>query len=192
MSDRPLRIMVVEDNWILAQELALEIRRLGHEVIGPFPDVDQAIPHVDSAAAAILDIRLGDLTSFAIADRLRFRGAPFAFVTGYDRTVLPPRFRDARLWSKPCNIESLLLEIGAPARPARIEDDGGFDELLPVLRGRARELMPDVGSADRLIEATLEDAVARFDEKDPDVGLRDWLLRRLEREHARHRGRHLH
>ncbi|WP_297514565.1 response regulator [uncultured Caulobacter sp.] len=95
-------ILVVEDCFLQANTLkvALEdagyaVRCRGHE--------DQALSELDRArpTLALIDINLGDGPSYAVAATLERLGVPFVFVTGYDRRVLPPRWRGAQYLSKP-------------------------------------------------------------------------------------------
>lgn len=108
------RILVVEDAWAVGLQLKTILEALGHEVVGPAtgPDEALALAEADGLEAAVLDIRLEDRDSFPVADRLRDRGIPFGFASGYsDARMIPPRFRDIPRISKPYSegaIEELL------------------------------------------------------------------------------------
>ncbi|WP_442981310.1 hypothetical protein [Rhizobium sp. S152] len=52
--------------------------------------------------APMLDVNLGDETSFAFADRLAMAGIPFKFATGYGAEVLPQKFAGTPIVAKPC------------------------------------------------------------------------------------------
>lgn len=72
----PLRILGVEDDYLQADRLSSEIRQSGNELVGPFRNIHDAMPHVDSAQAAILDVWIRKETSFAIADILTHKAVP--------------------------------------------------------------------------------------------------------------------
>jgi light-regulated signal transduction histidine kinase (bacteriophytochrome) len=100
----PLTVLVVEDSMITAMDLDRLLKRLGHEVCGPTGRVDQAMALIQerSIDVAILDINLGNVDSFGIADRLTESGIPFFFLSGYDpKSVLPLRFAEIPCLGKP-------------------------------------------------------------------------------------------
>jgi CheY-like chemotaxis protein len=79
-------ILIVEDDPLVAMDLAMQVEDLGYVVIGPFHDVGSALEHLDLALpdAAILDYNLGaDTTSRAIAERLIEASVPVTFLSGY-------------------------------------------------------------------------------------------------------------
>ena len=86
MPDRELagrRVLVVEDDYFLASDLAGVLNRAGVDVVGPVGTVRDAFGALDLLPdAATLDVQLGDETSFPIADELARRGVPFVFATG--------------------------------------------------------------------------------------------------------------
>jgi DNA-binding NarL/FixJ family response regulator len=98
-----MKVLVVEDDALVALDLADVIRALGHEVVGPFPSAETAMSasRSDRVDYGLLDFNLGATTSAAVADTLLDRGTPFAFVTGYRPDVLPERFRRVTVLAKP-------------------------------------------------------------------------------------------
>lgn len=111
-------ILVVEDEYFMAKETAEAVRRAGGIVLGPVPDVTGARAilaetHVD---AAILDIRLGEETSFPIATALRGKGVRIAFVTGYDDWYLPNDLDDVPVYRKPADPDNVVRILFEPKR----------------------------------------------------------------------------
>ena len=105
-----LRVLVVEDDALVAQSLELMLGRLGCHVIGPVSTSEEACKRVreDLPDAAILDVNLSPGTSAPIARSLRMRGLPFAFVTGYSNIkMLPEELRGHCVLSKPITQETL-------------------------------------------------------------------------------------
>lgn len=104
------RILVVEDEYFLADDVRDALTQAGAEVLGPAPSVEEAAALIAQEAridAAVLDVNLrGDLV-FPVADALRARGVPFAFATGYDRWTLPDRFTDALRVEKPLQARTI-------------------------------------------------------------------------------------
>ncbi|MXO84430.1 response regulator [Altererythrobacter aurantiacus] len=105
-----LAILIAEDEYYVATELARELARAGATVIGPAPSVDKALDLNGSHAridAALLDVNLGGEIVFSVADLLRERHVPFLFATGYDRSMIPPRFDDVVRCEKPVGADKL-------------------------------------------------------------------------------------
>ena len=108
------RILVVEDEFLLADELALELEDEGAMVLGPVPSVERALALLDREAlpdGAIVDVNLGGETAFPLADLLIARGVPMIFTTGYDRTTLPHRYAHVPTCEKPMNIVRITAAL---------------------------------------------------------------------------------
>lgn len=116
-----LRILVVEDMFLIADDLRNCLLDWGCEVVGPQASVDRAL---DSARAerldgALLDINLNGQLSFPVAVELRTRAVPFIFLTGYDsESVVPAEFNDIPRSRKPINMARLAELMAARFRPA--------------------------------------------------------------------------
>ena len=112
-SHRP-RILVVEDTLLIADLLADQLRDEGFDVVGPVPRVAQALAlaTAERLDGALLDINLAGEECFPIASALSARGIPFAFLTGYADSIMPPSFRDMPRLTKPFKLGDLasLLE----------------------------------------------------------------------------------
>ena len=80
------RILVVEDSYLIGMQLKKDLNTLGHEVIGPAPNVKKALKLISEheIGFAILDINLTNEDSYPIASALRDLNIPFFFITGYD------------------------------------------------------------------------------------------------------------
>ncbi|MET1026214.1 MAG: response regulator [Dongiaceae bacterium] len=103
------RILVVEDEWILAEEMEVSLREAGFDILGPVPSVKSALHIVETEEldAAVLNITLNSETSFPVARALIDRRVPFVFVTGHAAAFLPPELKNKPLLSKPVNIAVL-------------------------------------------------------------------------------------
>lgn len=176
--DRPsLKVLVLEDDFYLAETLSDDIRSCGDTVVGPFADMDEAIRHVAAAQVAILDVRIRDLASFPVADSLVLGRVPFVFLTGYDNDIFPDRFAGRPVYQKPHHARTLLDDLhrqyedgrGTPAPDrddgttdvshGRMDDAQSLEAVVSGLLQRARTLLPDPGAAERLVEATLRRAI---------------------------------
>jgi CheY-like chemotaxis protein len=103
-------ILVVEDEFMLAEDLRLELVAHGAEVVGPVAGVEDAlacIARTPELAAAVLDINLQGETAYPVADHLLHRGVPFVFVTGYEQVDLPERFDGIPVLVKPAAPEAV-------------------------------------------------------------------------------------
>jgi two-component sensor histidine kinase/CheY-like chemotaxis protein len=107
------RILVVEDEALVALEIASILSSAGFDVIGPAGSVAQALTILDASMcdAVVLDVNLGRETAEPIAVRLLSCGTPFVVVSGYARNQQPAAFTDAVLLNKPVSPERLIAEV---------------------------------------------------------------------------------
>lgn len=107
------RVLVMEDEYFLAEDITKALSGLGLTVIGPFATRDQALNSVDldRVDAAILDLDLAGAIDFAVADALLAKRLPFVFATGYDATAIAPRFAEIRRFEKPCDATELARHL---------------------------------------------------------------------------------
>lgn len=108
---RGLRVLVVEDEYLIAMDLCEELRDVGAVVMGPTATVAEALALLDRGPApdmAVLDIALDDEKVYPVADALRSRGIPFLFATGYDVSAIPGRFADVPRAQKPLALGSAV------------------------------------------------------------------------------------
>lgn len=99
----PRRILVVEDEALVAMLIEDALQDAGFGLIGPARSVAQAIALIvaEAPAAAVLDLNLAGESSAAVADALAARGIPFVVTTGYGAAGLPPGHRDVPVLPKP-------------------------------------------------------------------------------------------
>ena len=101
---RGRRVLVVEDEYLIAEDLREQLLSCGADVLGPVACVADALALLADGAEpdlAILDIGLGGEKVYPVADALRTRGIPFVFATGYDVWVIPKRYADDPRTEKP-------------------------------------------------------------------------------------------
>ena len=107
------RILVVEDEFLVACSLEEDLRGFGYDVVGPFSTLETAIDGSRQAAldAAVLDVNLSGTMVYPLADALMARGIPILFLSGYGLAVLPERLRSRPRLSKPCDPAVLDREL---------------------------------------------------------------------------------
>ncbi len=104
------RILLVEDDFYIAEDMAYQLEAGGVTVVGPVASVDAAIALIEQAVpidGAVVDVNLQGVMSWPIADALLRRGVPFVFATGYDRTSIPDRYAGIMCCEKPCNFHMI-------------------------------------------------------------------------------------
>ncbi len=112
------RILIVDDEPLIAMMAEDWLSEMGHVAVGPAHDLKGALALAEEDLdAAILDLTLGAEDSYRVAARLRERGRPFAFATGHGREFLAPEFRDAPQLMKPFEFEQFRSTIEALLRP---------------------------------------------------------------------------
>jgi CheY-like chemotaxis protein len=97
------RILIVEDDWMVAEDMSYMVEELGGAVVGSAGQLAQglALAESEQLAGAILDVNLNGENTFVLADRLLANNVPVIFATGYDATMLPGRFADVPRVPKP-------------------------------------------------------------------------------------------
>ena len=104
-------MLVVEDDYFLAEDLSAALGETGAEVLGPVPDLESALSllaHGPAPTAAILDIKLQGERVYPLADALRERAIPFVFATGYEAAAIPEAYAAVPRCEKPYGAERCL------------------------------------------------------------------------------------
>ena len=111
-SSRP-KVLVVEDEALIAMEIAHALRKADFEVLGPARAVAQALSLIEETGcdAAVLDINLSGETSEPVARKLVADGTRFVTLSGYSPTQHPPVFDGVPALSKPLRATLLVAEI---------------------------------------------------------------------------------
>lgn len=107
---KDLRVLVVEDEFLVAKSLESVLRGLGCEVVGMASTVEDACDLIKQTPvdAALLDINLSPGTCEPVARALRYRNIPFVFITGYSNlNMLPDDLRGYRIVTKPADAGTL-------------------------------------------------------------------------------------
>ena len=107
---RGSRILVVEDNYLLAEVICDFVTECGMQPIGPASGLETGLVHARETPldGAILDINLDGRFCFPICNVLVQRGIPFCFLTGYSHlAMVPQQYRHAPLVSKPFEPEEM-------------------------------------------------------------------------------------
>jgi DNA-binding response OmpR family regulator len=107
------RILILEDDYFIADELARAVQELGLEVVGPIGDPDEALEVLSASDVdgAVLDINLGGKMGYPVADALHSRAIPFLFATGYGDASLPKRYEHVARWEKPFDGSALAIAV---------------------------------------------------------------------------------
>jgi DNA-binding response OmpR family regulator len=109
-----LKILIVEDEMLVAMFIEDAITDLGHQVVGPAMRLDKALAaaRCEQFDFAILDINLAGEQSFPVADILTQRGIPFMFASGYGVAGLIERYRHVPVLQKPFDPSQLEAIVG--------------------------------------------------------------------------------
>ncbi len=105
------RILVVEDEYLIADDLARALASAGAEVVGPAASLPQGMrltqsePRID---AAVLDINLRDTMVYPLIDRLIGDGVAVLLTTGYDLATIPVAYQGLPRCEKPVSAARLM------------------------------------------------------------------------------------
>lgn len=108
------RFLVVEDDYIMATEASERLLFLGAEVVGPVPSISAALELIkqnNGLDGALLDVNLDGDMVYPVAGMLRIKKVPFAFVTGYEQSVLPPPYRSTAVFVKPTDWGHVAAQV---------------------------------------------------------------------------------
>jgi len=105
------KILIVEDNYLVAESLSEVMASSGFAVVGPAATADLAERLIDreSLDGALLDVRLRKGSAARLAKILRELSIPFVVVTGSSRNMLPPELKKAPYVAKPLD-DAVLIE----------------------------------------------------------------------------------
>jgi len=108
------RLLVVEDEALVALELCDQLTELGWRIVGPAATVEEALRLIAEGAlpdVAMLDINLRGQAVYPLADLLQRASVPFLFCTGYEQVEEPERYSASPVIRKPVNIHQLAEEL---------------------------------------------------------------------------------
>jgi CheY-like chemotaxis protein len=105
------QILIVEDNYVVADALRFLLSSYGGSVTATVPNLEQAFRTLEDHRVdiAVLDIDLSGSSVVPLAEHLASRGIPFVFLTGYgDEHLLPQSLRDRSRFDKPVRDDELV------------------------------------------------------------------------------------
>lgn len=111
---RGRRLLIVEDEYTIAADLAHALADRGADVVGPVGSVADALALVaaeERLDGAVLDLNLRNERVYAVADALVARGVPFVFATGYGREVIPEAYVQVPRCEKPVEMSALARQL---------------------------------------------------------------------------------
>lgn len=196
--NRKSPILIVEDEYLVAIDLAENAVRNGERVLGPVPSVDAALYALsssDALAGAILDVRLGSTCSFKVALELTRRNIPFVFYTGQMEIDIPEIFHSVPHLLKPANWSDLKAALSQAIKTVNatpifidrpqpvVTKEIDMKSLVMCLRQRAYALTHNTAASDRLVEQVLRRALNELDSFEETVSLEEWLLDMLDTVH---------
>ena len=108
------KVLIVEDEALIAMELAERLAEFGYDVLGPAMTLEEAdqLLAAETPDAALLDANLSGRSSVDLGVALHARGVPFAFCTGYDKVKnLPQQLANTPTLTKPISDDDLRAAL---------------------------------------------------------------------------------
>ena len=108
------RILVVEDEYLIADEIAGVLQDAGAEVLGPVPSVANALSLIaaeDRIDGALLDVNVRNKAIWPVVDVLLARGVPLVLATGYDPGAIPHGYAHLARCEKPTSAKDLARAL---------------------------------------------------------------------------------
>lgn len=108
-------ILIVEDNYMVASNLADALGSAGARIVGVVGNLEDAMAFADSRhgeiGIALLDVNLAGVMSYPVADILVRHDVPFIFMTGYDNASMDAAYRDFPVCMKPFGFQTVVSTI---------------------------------------------------------------------------------
>lgn len=117
---RGRHILIVEDEFLIAEDLQESFTELGAVVVGPAASIDRAMeliaatPRLDGA---LVDVNLGGKLAYPVTEALEARKVPFVLMSGYENHLLRSRYPRVQNCQKPCEFADIKRALLA-ALPA--------------------------------------------------------------------------
>lgn len=108
------RILVAEDEYMIAQEIVDLLAEAGAETLGPVPRVHDAMALIaseDRIDGALLDVNLHNEAVWPVVDALLARGVPLVLATGYDAGAIPAAYAGLLRLEKPAGGQDLTRAL---------------------------------------------------------------------------------
>ncbi len=123
------RVLIIEDEYLIAEDMRTAISALGAEVIGPFSDVGDARAFAISLDLdlALVDINVRDGRSFPLIDVLLEQEVPILLVTGYAREALPQQYQTIPILTKPAPEDTIASACTALLQKRSLLGSGPSD-----------------------------------------------------------------
>lgn len=115
------RVLVVEDEILVATTIECEVQGAGAEVVGPAYTLDEALELAcEPIDIAVLDINLGHSKVWPVAEALNHRGIPYVFASANasGTNAIPPAFANAPRFDKPVRMAAMLRALAEMTRAA--------------------------------------------------------------------------
>lgn len=115
------RILIVEDEFLVAMSLEDLLTEMGHQVVGLASRLSEAMEFARESDFdfAVLDINIAGTQSFPVADILRERGIPFVFASGYGSAGLVDGYRNEAMLRKPYGHREIERSLEQAIQPIR-------------------------------------------------------------------------
>lgn len=113
----PISILVVEDDWLIGDDLKATLQDMGYKVLGPAQNCSAALEIIlnDRPHLALVDIQLGSETCEAVLDECRLQNVPVVISSGYHPEMMPDFCRDRPTVSKPVDMRQLSAALAIVA-----------------------------------------------------------------------------
>jgi CRP-like cAMP-binding protein/CheY-like chemotaxis protein len=139
------RILIAEDNYLIAEEVGELVRGYGYAVAGSAPSIERGLALIanDVVDGAVLDIDLAGTPSFPICRALNAKGVPFLFLSGYSpNTVVPDEFSKTVHLSKPLAPAALQSALRKLVGSAPATGEGAAE---PIFANAVLDSLPSAG-----------------------------------------------
>jgi DNA-binding response OmpR family regulator len=113
------KILIVEDEYFIADDCAFAVKSAGFDVCGPFASLEALDFNIAEIAGALLDVNVHDAAIFPLLDQLMESKIPIALYTGYEPKYLPAKYSRVPVLTKPRKCTEVVQVLCAEVRASR-------------------------------------------------------------------------
>ena len=109
-------ILVAEEEYFIADNVARALEKSGADILGPVNTLGGALTLLEvlhRVDGAVLDIHLHDEAVYPLIDVLKARGIPYVLATASEEAAIPTQYKDVPRWTTPYRLEDLVRQLGA-------------------------------------------------------------------------------
>jgi hypothetical protein len=130
------RILIVEDEFFIAENCASDAEEAGFEVAGPYLKLGDVPQELSGISGAIIDLKVGGVLAYALIDRLLEMNIPITLYTGYDVHCCPKKYAELSRVIKPLPCVEAVKDLMRQLATLNAQQSSALNFRLPARADR--------------------------------------------------------